>query len=510
MAIKITREEYEKKFGVKPMIPSSTEIPTTTPTEPKKKLLQEGGAVQQFGAGLAKGALQTFQGLGQLGLKGVKAITGKDYGTKETLFRDPTILQAKTGAEKFGKFTEQVAEFAVPGGMVAKATKGAGFLARTGARTLSSAGVATAQAGEVGKETAIAGGLEAGIPIAGKIIKPAVKFVGSFLKGTGSALSGASSEAIEQIYRNPKVALQTAKEIRKTGGANILRKNVDTVIQGVSKIKQQARQAYGKGLEQLSRVDIEPTTFKREVSKTLDEVGSVIDKGTRKLTNIEFDDPKNIKKAGELINKLANADLDGKSLRKLVDDIENAAYKTATSDERLSFNVFTRKLSDGLKKAVSSSTNKLDEINKAFSADMQLAEATEDILGNVKYKNLAEVLNTSKKLEGLFTQKGLAPEIVDDFLERIGVSQGVFKGGEAMRQVAGKTFTANTIGTNPFEIVRAFTSAIVSPKMVGRIAAYTGLGENVIKEMSEKLSPVARGAIIKLFTGNPTQEPNGQ
>src|SRR3990167_10974339 len=109
MTIKITREEYEKKFGVKPNIPSSTEMPTTTPTEPKKKLLQEGGLVQQFGAGLAKGALQTFQGLVQLGLKGVKALTGKDYGTKETLFRDPTALQAKTGAEKFGKFTEQVA-----------------------------------------------------------------------------------------------------------------------------------------------------------------------------------------------------------------------------------------------------------------------------------------------------------------------------------------------------------------------------------------------------------------
>jgi len=251
-------EDYEKEFGAKPSLPSSTSMGSAPATpKAKKGLLQEGGTVQNFGVGLAKGALQTAQGLGQLGLKGVKALTGKDYGTKETFLKDPNALKAQGTAEKLGKFTEQVAEFAVPGSKVGKLTQGTNILTKTASRAATSGAVATAQQGEIGKDTALAAGTEAAIPIAGAVIKPAVKFLGNLLKGTSSGLSGAPSEAIEQIYKNPKVALQTAKEIRDTGGSTVLRKNAEKIVNGVSTIKQQARSAYGQGLEQLSQVQIE-------------------------------------------------------------------------------------------------------------------------------------------------------------------------------------------------------------------------------------------------------------
>lgn len=493
-----------KSYTVKTSGGSSATSSVSLPKE-KRGVLQEGGVVQQFGTGVAKGALQTAQGLGQLGLKGVKAVTGKDYGTNETFFKDPKALEAQGGAEKVGKFVEQVAEFGIPGTKVNALTKGAKFIPKILARGATSGAVATAQQGEIGADTAIAVGTEMAIPVAGKLIKPGVKFLGNLLKGTSSGLSGAPAEAIEQIYKNPQTALQTAKDIRNSGGSKVLRKNAETIINGVSKIKQQARSAYGKGLEELSKTDIDPKVFKDNVSKVLDDVGSVIDKGSRKLANVEFDDPKNIKRANEIINKLQNTDLDGKSLRKLIDDIENTKYKTATSDERLAFNAFTKQLAGGLKNAISSSTSKLDDINKKFSTDIQLAEATEDILGKVKYKNLGEINRTARNLEGLFTDKALDPSTVDDFLERIGVSSGAFKSSEAMRQVASKSFSPNSVGTSPFEVIRAFTSSVVSPKMVGQIAAYTGLAENVVKEMSEKLSPATRAILIKTLTGNPQQ-----
>lgn len=47
---------------------------------------------------------------------------------------------------------------------------------------------------------------------------------------------------------------------------------------------------------------------------------------------MEFEDLR-ILKANELIDRLHSAELDGKSLRKLADDVENSLYKTATSDE---------------------------------------------------------------------------------------------------------------------------------------------------------------------------------
>lgn len=514
MAIKeMTKEEYEAKYGVKPPT-SNTLVPSKTINNNTQPGLQQTG---DFSTGLGKSVLRSVKGAGQIGTKIGNVLLPKSLEIPEVYSNESTKgglldqenLKAGEG-EKFGSFVGDVAQFAIPGGAVSKLSKGANFATKLATRAATSGGVATIQQGEVGKDTAIAAGTEIAIPVAGKILKPAVKLLGNLLKGTGSGLSGAPSEALESIYKDGKVALKTAKEIRNSGGASVVKKNAETIINGVSKIKQEARNAYGKGLEQLAKTDIEPVTFKTNVQKVLDSVGSVIDKGSRKLNNVEFTDPKNVKKANELVNKLSNTDLDGKSLRKLIDDIESTAYKTATSDERLSYNVFVKKLAGGLKNAISSSTSKLDDINKAFSTDMQLAEATEKILGKVKYKNLGEISRVAKNLETMFTKTELDENIIDNFLERIGVSSGAFKASEAMRQVASKSFSPNSVGTNPFEILRAFTSAVVSPKMVGKIAAYTGLAEDVVKEMSQKLSPTTRAAVIKLLTGNPTQEPNGQ
>jgi hypothetical protein len=66
--------------------------------------------------------------------------------------------------------------------------------------------------------------------------------------------------------------------------------------------------------------------------------------------------------------------------------------------------------------------------------------------------------NIALKLETLFTEKGYDPKIINDFLDRVGIEGGAFKSTEAMRQLTTKSYTANTIGTNPFEVIRAFTS----------------------------------------------------
>lgn len=501
----ITGDQLKEFYGES----SGTEEPTPS-SVPSTARPRESG-FNQFAMGLGKGVLQTTQGLGQLGLKGVKAVTGKDFGTEATFFKDPNALKANTPLEKVGKFTEQVAEFAVPGSKVSKLTQGMKFLPKIGARAGTSGLVATGQSGDVGKEAAIAAGVEMALPVAGKfIVKPATRIVGNLLKGTGSGLSGAPASKLEEIFGNPKAALETAKEIRKTGGSKNLETRARKIIEGISNIKKEARKAYGEGLEKLSEIDINPSSFKSTIGETLDEFGSLIEGGRRKLSNIEFDDPKNVKKANELIDKLQKVELNGTSLRKLSDDIENARYNIATSDERLSFNAFTKELSESLKRAISSSTNKLDDINQVFSQDMQLAEVTEQIFGKSKFKNLREILNTSKKLEQEYSNLGLSEKYVDDFLTRIGVDPGDFKGSEAMRQVFQKDFGANQIGANKPEMIRTFTSAVVTPQMVGQIAARLGVASSVVKEMSEKLSLTSRAAIIKLLLGEPTEKPNSQ
>lgn len=343
-----------------------------------------------------------------------------------------------------------------------------------------------------GVGTAIGGGL----PIAGVVIKPAVKIIGRLVKGLGSGLSGVSTETIDTILTNPRSSLQASKNLSKIGNDGVIEENARQILEGVSKIKREARSSFGKGLEKLSETDIEPSVFRSNVGELLDKFGSVKKNGVRLLENIEFTDPKNIGKASELIDRLSNTKLDGKTIRKLADDIESSVYKIATSDERLSFNAFINDLSDTLKDTISMSTGKLDEINKSFSTDMQLAQATEKIFGKVKFKNLSEVINASQKLESLFSQKGIAPKVIDDFLNRIGVNPGSFRASEAVRQINNKTSPANAKGLSLGEITQQVTSSVVTPKTVKNIAIITGMAEELIMPFLNKLKPMTRNLLI--------------
>ena len=478
----ITREEYNNKYGELPAVYS-------VPKEER---------TGSFLTGLAKSGLSTARGALELGLRGARAILPKaveppaDFLSEENLKKNilgfekhltEEAITAKPG-EKLGKFVGDVAQFAIPQTKLAKAP--------LAIKALTSGAIGAAQTGK------LKGGVIAGITEA--VIPGATALMGRLFKGTASGLSGASSRQIDAILSNPQTARQTVQEIKSSGGANLLRKNAEAIVQGVSKIRQEARKAFREGLEQLSEIDINPAIFRNEIGSVLNKFGSVIKGGVRKLQSVEFDDPKNIKKASELIDKLSKVELNGMSLRKLADDISSAGYKIATSDERLAFNAFVKELSGGLKNAVSKSTNKLDEINKAFSQDMQLTEGVEKIFGKVKFKNAKEILGVSQKLESLFQQKGLAPDIVDRFLKRIGVGPSKFMAKEATRQMGELEQRANSVGTSVFELIRSFTAAIVPPKTVRDLAIVTGLGQEVFQKVAALPSAV-RGSLIRYILG---------
>lgn len=461
-----------------------------------------------FATGVGKGVLSTVKGAGQLGEKIGNLVLPKslesksvysDEATKGGLL-DKENLKAQGTAEKLGKGIEQIAEFAIPGSAVSKATKGASLVSKIGSRALTSGTVASVQAGEVGKDALIAGAVETALPIAGKVLSPATKIVSRLFKGLGSGLSGVGTDTIDQIVKNPKTASATVKGLTTGGNATILKKNAETVINGVAGIKKEARKAFGEGLESLQQTDIDNKVFRESTQGVLDKYGSVLKNGKRQLSNIEFDDPKNISKANELIKKLQGAKLDGKSLRKLIDDIENSAYKIATTDERLSFNAFVKDLAGSLKSGISKSTSKLDDINKAFSTDMQLAESIEKIFGKVKFQNASEINKVSQQLESLFSKKGLSPEYIDNFLNRIGIKPDDFKTTEAVRQISNKGTGANTKGLSLGELTQQVTSSVITPKLVRDIAIYTGKSEKVIKTLLENTAPAMRATLIESLT----------
>lgn len=503
MATIYTSEQLKKLYGT----PQATTPQVSTQDQQAATQKQGETGVKGFATGMAKGILSTVKGAGQLGAGlGQKALGSvginvpnvyTDEATKGGLL-DKQNLQANSGAEKFGKTVEQIAEFAVPATKVSNATKGASMVGKIVPRALTSGTVASLQSGEVGKDAGIATGVEVALPLAGKlIIKPATRILKSLVKGLGSGVSGVGTDTIEQIVKNPKVASSTIDDIAKGGNGAVLKKNTETIINGVSKIKQEARKAYGVGLDSLKETDIDNKVFRDSTQSILDKYGSVTKGGKRNLTNVEFSDPKNIKTANELIGKLQTAKLDGKSIRKLADDIESKLYKVATSDERLSFNAFIKDFSSSLKNGISKSTSKLDDINKTFSQDMQLAESIEKIFGKVKFKNSSEINKVSQQLETLFSKKGLSPEYIDDFLTRIGIEPEAFKTSEAVRQISNKVTGANTKGLSIGEITQQVTSSVITPKLVRDIAVLTGKTDGVIKTLLENIAPTARGALIK-------------
>jgi len=340
----------------------------------------------------------------------------------------------------------------------------------------------------------------AAFPVAGAVVGVGKNVLGRLFKGLGAGLSGVSTKTIDSILDNPQTAQKATDIIKKAGNDALLESNARIIINGVSSIRKEARLAFGEGLESLSKEDITPAVFRSNTQAFLDKYGVSKSGVVRSFNKVEFSDPKNIKTASDLVNRLNNGDLDGKTLRKLADDIDSAKFKTATSDERLSFNAFIKDLSGSLKNAINSSTDKLNDINSKFSQDMQLVKATEDIFGKVNFKNLPEVVKASKKLETIFSQKGLQPKIVDDFLKRIGVSPEDFKTTEAVRSISDKTTGANTTGLSFGELVQQATSAVFTPAMVRNLSIATGLADEVVKDSLApillQMNPLARTTLI--------------
>ncbi|MFA6314986.1 MAG: hypothetical protein WC648_01270 [Candidatus Paceibacterota bacterium] len=461
----------------------------------------------QFATGVAKSTITPLVNVGkgianQTVGRAINAIQGE--GFKPTKDNNPAVdalnEKSQSRLETAGKISGDIVSLAIPSGAVSKATKSLGFIGKTAARAGTSGAIVSAQEGEVGTGTGIAVGTEAILPGASKLTGIVLAPVKRLIKSLASGLSGVSSKAIESIVAEPSVAKQIAKEVDVSGVSNVIKKNAETIINGVSKVRQDARKAYGEAIGALKAEDIKPDVFRKSVSETLDKYGSVVKNGTRTLTNAEFENPTLIKKANALVNKLSTTPLDGLSLNRLQNEINNAAFKTTGSDaERLAFNAFVKDLSSSVRKAINQSTDKLKDINKAYSTDLQLTEAIEGIFGGVEFKSLDEVRKVSQQLETLFNKKGISPEIIDDFLTKIGAKPSEFRASEAVRQITDVGEKANPVGLTLSEVMRGLTSSIVTPKIVRDVSVLTGLTEQALLPVLEKLAPAARATFIDLI-----------
>lgn len=484
----MTQAQFQQKYGREPSHVAA--VPPVQQAQPKSLMDTVGDAAQGVSNFIGAKGLTDLAG-SQIAKLGLAATGNMDAATR---VEEPTMKQV------LGSTLQTGANF-IPG------AGGAGLAARVGA------GAATGYAMDVGSKLqnneadpltpGIATGVAGSLPIVGAgLVKPTTAIIGRLLKGVGSGLSGVSGKTIDQIVSNPQSAIKASQTLAKNGNDALLEKNARTIVNGISKVRQDARQAFGNALGSLKSTDINPQAFRQAIQPTLDKFGSTMQGGQRTLSNVEFSDPKNIQRASDLVDRLnilPKGKMDGATLRKLADDIENSKFKIATSDERLSFNHFADELSGSVKDAINGSTDKLQEMNQKYSKDMGLAETMQNVFGKVKFKNLPEVVKASQQLETLFAKKGLAPHEIDNFLTRIGVHPADFKTSEAVRQIGNKSEGANSIGLSPGELSREATSAIVSPELVKNLSIASGVAKETLEPLLRSLKTPTRNAVVQLL-----------
>lgn len=170
---------------IKRYLETGSAIQTPQDIQKPKQSIAEG-----FVAGLGKSAGATILGIGQLGRdiqRGIAKVTPLslmedelglspfDVGSESNLALREKVTP-ETGAEKVGKFTGDVAQFAIPGAKAAKGTQGMGMLTRALTQGAVAGVVESAQEGKVGKSAAIAAGVgAASVPIGDAISAGAKK-----------------------------------------------------------------------------------------------------------------------------------------------------------------------------------------------------------------------------------------------------------------------------------------------------------------------------------------------
>lgn len=210
-----------------------------------------------FGTGVAKGAIQSLQNIGNVIAKPI----GKAFGIdEEDIGFDEDIFEAQTKAEKWGKGTERVAEFLIPGGRILKggkavqaAVKGSkggrlrSFLGLGGRAATESAGFTTIgsiQRGEFDTPTAVIAGA---IPFIGPTVKP----LGGFLANTLFGVKGVG--AVKNAFHQPDQVSEFLKTARRQMGGKTVGDITKQVQKGYDFLQETVDDAYTAALESLPK-----------------------------------------------------------------------------------------------------------------------------------------------------------------------------------------------------------------------------------------------------------------
>lgn len=400
------------KYGV------TTEEPVATETQ------AEPFSTQQASKNVAGGAVYSVSAPGRtiqnLLSKGIEKLTGiKDFGrSSKEGFEESTKTDVDTTSGKIGQFAGEVATFAIPGGFAAKATTGAGILAKMGAQGLSDAVVQSLNQGEINKNT-----IDAGI-------------IGAIFPGAGIALSSLKKEFAPTVINSLIKPLAKQFSYGKNPGKvvaemGITANSLDDLAVKISS----ARNSVGEQLTSLaSKV---PNTVRINASQALSSFDEALQKAVQNNDQALFNRLNETRDALTKIMGLSDGKITAQGTR-ILDDL---TYEQALKVKQRIGNITKwtgqqtedETVNGALTRAYGALKGQMDEVTS--SVDEKLAALLRK--GNDDYANLTAAEIATKYRDVVAQRANMLP------------------------------FGAKTIGTGAGLVTAAATGGITVPLLVG-------------------------------------------
>lgn len=521
---------------------------------------QEGEkGLKGFAYGVIKGAANTVNTISKLGQKALQKVTGMDNPTAS--LNEDAVTPHGT-AEKIGFGAEQVAEFFVPAGATAKATKAAevgidaikaGKVAKAalklGARAAigatEAAGVTALQGGskEEVKNAAIFGGV---FPIATKAIAKLGSAAKETAKFISSSLSGVPKDAIEYALKNPQKVQAAISRAVSEGGEMASQRISKNALDALDQLKEARSLNFKSGLSKLEKEATYMKNGQLYVKRVLTEAeakatkgyvpGTVIGvptslstKGVKQVATTtlkEFDinakgrlldwseaaiDDTHAHKLQKLINRIydwTNTTPSGlNNLRQVIDSYKVGGINLGSSEKK--FNAIIGALRTNLSEYVGKRVPQVAEMNSKYAAE---SEVINNIRSQLKLGSNDP--NTAlRKLINVFNPKS---KVYRPIVEQLGDEAGV----DLMSDIAGLTMSQWTpeglgkyittlVGGAQFGIGLAspasiatipITAAAASPRLVGKTAITIGkASQSKAAQVIKKVAPtIGKGASVQI------------
>lgn len=326
-----------------------------------------------------------------------------------------------------------------------------------------------------------------------KVLSPVFKFFGGAFKRFGGTITGKGADIIEQIVKNP----EQAKIGLRGKSVDILKDMATSARDAVIDLSKASQAKFKDSLDKLPvNINVTLSQINNKLVDNLSELGVKINRGSVGLkekldfteTSLRGSEEKILREVFQTINKWK--DLSGEGLNRLAVKIGNF---TKAGDQSNALNSIIGKTKTSIREVLGDVVPEAKEMVTRFAKEQDFIDALRKEL-SVKnnLKSTEGIIGIANKIQNIFSAN---KDLTQDLFRSLDIGEDILS-KEAGRQLAQ---TPSRAAVSIGDTARGIAQTVISPKMIGEIAAATGIAINKIKPFTDILqtfAPVERIALI--------------